>query len=180
MEALEGINKVIRVFPPQQVVTGATIEMDMMDHDMRRKLEQDVDEVFVHPLWKGGSSLQVENPEESADMAMIKLAKALVWGTTVSPICLPKVADLKVKDDTAYVAGWGNTENDRANCYVDNRGPVRNQKCRFPFKFENNDVEIQECYKAKFPSDENPKCKQFHKFHKNRFDFGNSSYVKIL
>jgi len=170
-----------------KVVAGATVEMDMMDHDMRRKLERDVDEVFVHPLWKGGTSMEVEKPEdmgknghEAADIAMIKLAKALVWGSTVSPICLPEVADLKVKDDTAYVAGWGQTEGDRKNCVVDNRGPARNLKCRFPFKLAfANDVEIQECYKGKFPSDENPKCKQFHQFHKNKFDFGNSSYVKI-
>jgi len=161
-----------------RVVTGATVEMDMENGKMRKKLEQDVEEVFIHPLWKGGTSLG-ENAEEAADMGMIKLAKELVWGKTVSPICLPKVADLKVKDDTAYVAGWGKTEKERDNCVVDNRGPARNQKCRFPYKFENNDVEINECFKDAFPSNKNSKCQQFHKFHKNSFDFGNSSYVKI-
>ena len=78
------------------------------------------------------------------DLALLKLAvKIKRWTRLVKPICLPGVwgKPNPVEDQVAYVAGWGATEKKRRNCFTDNRGPARNVRCRFPFRFLDTEFE---------------------------------------
>lgn len=166
-----------------KVYIGLPQAANIKNEKLRKKFEHDIMAIIPYPTWKSHTGM---GDPDGADLALIQLAKKLEWSKMVKPICLPKVEKLKVPENKAYVAGWGKTEKDRAkgsergNCMTDDRGPSRNQKCRFPFKFmKEDDHELEECEKSAFPSDHNPKCQQFHNFHKNKFEWGETSHVKI-
>jgi hypothetical protein len=64
----------------------------------------------------------------SADLALIKLAKTVVFvADTLIPVCLPH-KPVSLHGQKAYVSGWGRTRND--DCFTDNFGPERHTKCR--------------------------------------------------
>lgn len=150
--------------------------------------ERKVSKVKVHPMWKGNLD---DGPLK--DVALIKLHRSdkVDFTDRIRPVCLPSYSSeqLQVHNKFAYAAGWGRDEHDRsaskndhftANCFTDNRGPARNAKCRFPFSFfTSNTTEIEECIKDQFPSDEGKKCKQFHKFREEEFQFRDLAYVEI-
>ena len=56
-----------------------------------------------------------------------------------------------------HVKGWGTVRNE--DCFTDNFGPNRHDKCRFPYIYEGN--LLRHCLKSPSPSSKNRRCKQF-------------------
>ena len=56
-----------------------------------------------------------------------------------------------------FVKGWGRTNNEE--CFTDNFGPNRHDKCRFPFFYEGK--LFNDCLKFPSPSSKNRICQQF-------------------
>lgn len=154
----------------------------------KSSFERKVSKVKVHPMWKGNLE---DGPLK--DVSLIKLHRSdkVDFTRHIRPVCLPSYSSeqLQVHNQFAYAAGWGKDEHERsakdggadpANCFTDNRGPARNAKCRFPYSFfTQNDTEIEECMKHQFPSDVSKKCKQFHKFREEEFQFRDLAFVEI-
>ena len=94
------------------------------------------------------------------------------------PMCLPAKMPFPTYDRQAYTAGWGKTY--RPECLTDNRGPVRNVKCRFPYDFAQLGYleERTECSHDHSPSKWNPRCGQFVHNHPD-FDWTTVAHVEI-
>jgi len=60
----------------------------------------DVAQIFLHPGYNGNTLVN--------DVALIRLATPLDWGTTIQPVCLPS-ADASVirEPNRAWTTGWG-------------------------------------------------------------------------
>lgn len=70
----------------------------------------DVEATIVHPDWLEMANNQPRTNFDN-DIALVKLAKPLTMGPTISPICLPGASsdyDLP-KGILGYISGWGKT-----------------------------------------------------------------------
>jgi len=81
----------------------------------------------------------------------------------IEPICLPAAddkSDVSKKDKLLdlYVSGWGKMSSD---CVTDEFGPVRNLKCKLPFKYK--DETLHGCAHVRSPSSKIKVCKAFKK-----------------
>ena len=72
-------------------------------------------------------------------------------------ICIKDVKFLD-KPLEVYIAGWGKTSSD---CVTNEFGPVKNLKCKLPFKYR--DEENVECSNSRSPSSKIEECKSFQK-----------------
>jgi len=73
-------------------------------------VEVEVEEVVKHPQYD-------TNPVAEMDIAVIKLAKAVVFTDMIRPICLysPRVEEVEDPVNDLIVAGWGRTERARSS-----------------------------------------------------------------
>ena len=84
-----------------------------------------------------------------------------------------------------YTTGWGLTS--RIECLTDNKGPVRNVRCRSPYKIVQFGHVVervpnpsdQVCSHDKNPSYYNPRCQQFRDSFP-KFDWEKNPVVKIM
>ena len=121
----------------------------------RKRYEHSAIKVIIHPNWSG--DIRVMN---RPDLALIKVSPEITWyfGRRYAklPVCLPYIS-YRTANTKAYVAGWGKSI--RNSCYTDNKGPSRNAKCMFPFKFKGKAYD--KCLTGPPPSSYNRICKQF-------------------
>ncbi|XP_028568569.2 complement C1s subcomponent [Podarcis muralis] len=93
----------------------------------------DVEATIVHPDWLEMANNQPRTNFDN-DIALVKLAKPLTMGPTISPICLPGASsdyDLPM-GILGYISGWGRTPKTRAAIHLRYaRIPVVNMdRCR--------------------------------------------------
>ncbi len=91
-----------------------------------------VEAVFKHQDWDGSGYT-------SPDLALIKLQQPVKFQfhgpRKALPVCLPSSKDHDgLFDSHAYVAGWGRARN--KDCFTDNAGPNRHDRCRSTFIYE--------------------------------------------
>ena len=129
-----------------------------------RPFHHTVDKVILHPSWTGTG-------ETYPDLALIKLSKQLrlsyskqgamrsLQRSKIVPICLPdKKIRQNLENSKVYVGGWGRLRNE--DCFTDNFGPNRHDKCRSPFYY--NGKLFHGCItNMSSPSAGNKRCQQF-------------------
>lgn len=132
-----------------------------------------VEKVIKHEKWDGSGLT-------SPDLALVKLARNIKFDTHIGkhnsrktaihraqeagskllPICFQQTPNAyeNIYNSVVYVAGWGRLRNE--DCFTDNQGPNRHDRCRFPFIYNNK--KYDHCITdQESPSFGNRRCKQF-------------------
>ena len=105
------------------------------------------------------------------DLALIKVAKRIIFSSNIMPICLPPSAKFPDKKGIVHVAGWGlNHESTKeGDCTTGGKGPDPFSKCKFPF-FKEDPISkpVYKCFKQRSPSYGNRGCLELYKMMKRR------------
>lgn len=78
--------------------------LNFTDH---REYDVNISKVFIHPAYVSGD---ITSPGDY-DIALVKLAEPLNFTDYVQPVCLAKKGEFFYKNDSCYLIGWGNVNN---------------------------------------------------------------------
>ena len=101
------------------------------------------------------------------DLALIKVAKPIIFSSNIMPICLPPTGKFPDTKGIVHVAGWGlnHESKKKGDCTTNNKGPDPFSKCKFPFVIwkEGSTLSINHCVKTKSPSHGDRGCHLLYK-----------------